>query len=254
MNDVRELCELALDMPAPPMPSAAEALSVAQRSARLRTTAIAGAAIASVAAVIAAAAVFAGPAEQPRRTMPAASATWPHLAADRPYEATVSNVLISAVPAGFTARAAPGNTDYIGTWQFIPRSDEESTSEVMVSAGSRKGVLEEATMLYETPVPTGDLCHLDGKQLVRMRVDIPPWSRCEILVVGGVSIQVTTTYDYLLGTVLVATRFINGGIIEVTAQQGIPAAWDKPAIPTLRTLPFTAADLAAIAANPVLLP
>jgi hypothetical protein len=36
VNDVKELCELALDVPAPPLPDAAEAMAVARRATRRR--------------------------------------------------------------------------------------------------------------------------------------------------------------------------------------------------------------------------
>ncbi len=57
MNDVKEICELALDAPAPPLRDPAEALAIARRSVRRRERVTVGAAALAVVAAASATAI-----------------------------------------------------------------------------------------------------------------------------------------------------------------------------------------------------
>ena len=102
------------------------------------------------------------------------------------------------------------------------------------------------------------------------RVHDPADSACEMITINGVSVRVTTDHDPDLGLVKTATRFLQGGILQVIAQQASPNYTNTGPLPPdaaatssvkhaagkpgLLVLPFSSQQVAALAVNPGLLP
>jgi hypothetical protein len=64
------------------------------------------------------------------------------------------------------------------------------------------------------PAPSGDLC---APALVLVQ-----GASCDVIVVGGVPIQVVTSWDAERGQEITATRFLRGGALSVISWQGVP--------------------------------
>jgi len=284
MNDVKELCDLMLDGPQPPLRTSDEALAVARRATRRRDRLrIAGSGVAVMAAVTGAAALVVpsaggpAPAESPyaspreRRanaTPPAVPPTW-HQADGHGGE--VVRILTAAVPAGFSSRLEYG--DAASTLQLQrPHGGGAppfaTVTSLILEADGKEGRLESMLHSDGTPAPTGDLC----SAAIAARMDKmigPADGGCQVVVVDGVQIRVATTHDPDRGQVIAATRFLTGGFLTVFAQQGVvvyerdgdvpPDATHSPEPdpdhkPALDAPPLTGQQAAALAANPAMLP
>lgn len=287
MNDVKEICELTLDVPAPPLPGAAEAIGVARRAAHRRTHAMVG--TYGLALTVAAGAVAGVALTRPARpdtTMavatPAAATTsappLPVLSTTPPTDAqrkaqgrTVAGILIAATPAGYVARAAD-NSPGAEVWMVVRpgKPGYAGLVSVLISAGRGQGDLQSFTFANGRPAPTGPVCSAETTAYLVATVNDPAGLPCEAITIGGVPIRVDTQQDPELGEVKTATRFLNGGILQVIVEQGTPR-YDNdsplppdvahhtqrppaPHKPRLASQPFTSAQLAALAANPNLLP
>jgi len=278
VNEVKELCDLALDVPAPPLPPAADVLSAARRAAARRTgMAVAGYGLA-VAAVVAAGARLAVPGLAGRgaggRARPGGSGAPAAAAPGQPPPApdvttaaghapAITRVLLDAVPAGYTGRPDEHGT---GLWlRKVTEGGYVLLTRVFVSAGGGDGTLDAIVTFDGQPVPAGDLCGAD----VAARLGEPAGVACETVVVNGVPVRVTTEHDAERGEVKGAARFLSGGLVRVTSAQGVADYHPDDGLPPdahrsggttgthrppLAAPAFSSAQVAAIAANPALLP
>ncbi|MBO0868403.1 MAG: hypothetical protein J2P15_07540 [Micromonosporaceae bacterium] len=305
MNEVKEICAAVLNAPAPPMREVDEVLTAARRSARRRTWA-AGAgtgmavAAAAVMALLVPALAGAGPAPvatagspgRPTHAPPKAP-TWRQAQAQAP---RIVQILTAAVPAGYTvpsewdvvtnwpssadsrtAKPTPGRTrPGSGLTPARPSAPEDakysSVIPLLISAGGRQGELVSAFNVDWRPAPTGDLCSAAVSARLSGLVDDPavPDTNCQVVMVAGVPVRVSTEHDATRGDVMIATRSLDGGWLTITAQEGVPAyhpdgqvqafkyggqtVSEPPHHPPLTRPIFTVAQIAAIAGNPGLLP
>ncbi len=285
MNDVKEICELALDAPAPPLRDPAEALAIARRSARRRERLTVGAAALAVVAAASATTMIAprvGLAGADRA--PAAQVTGaqqmtvaPPVAADVPsreaahaHGRQIAQTLIDAVPSGYSAHPEYSfpDGDPTATWMREPPSESYvSMTSIVLSAGDREGLLQASIVRDGVPAPAGDLCSTD----VADRIDpiFGAGTECQVVVVDSVPIRVTSRDDPDVGATLIAVRLLHGGMLGVVSTQG---RWTfdssselppdsvrspdeaRPVSPELISSVFTAAELAAIAGSPAMLP
>ena len=91
--------------------------------------------------------------------------------------------------------------------------------------------------------------------------------QCRVITVNGVPIRVTSGTNPDVGQMIVAVRFLEGGVLGVQAMQGqwvfesdstlppdaVGRPTSQPTAPKLTALPFTGEDLAALAADPAML-
>jgi hypothetical protein len=93
---------------------------------------------------------------------------------------------------------------------------------------------------------------------------------CEMTTVNGTPVRIVTGTDPGVGKVMSATRYLRGGYVIISASQGVRAyrmtpagskdswTWEVAVNPrherALSMMPFTPAELAALAADPALLP
>jgi hypothetical protein len=291
-NDVDRVWAAMLEAPAPPLPTAEDTLHHARTSRRRRAAwAVGGSGLASALVVAVAAAGVAlfgpqaatgvaegapevdvpvAPRELPLAPPPAAP-TWEE-ADDHGEE--IGAILLAAVPSGYTGLLQRLSTDgTAGTW--LVRSGPEYSSGVMVivTTGSADGML--STAIYGGIDPLGDdICSPTATAYLQRLYSNAYPSTCDAVTVNGVQIRLSSTHDAERGDVNRAIRLLDGGVLIVEAQQGIPvyraddspppdASADPPASgehtilggwPALPAVPLTTAQLAAIAANPGLLP
>ncbi|GGM69192.1 hypothetical protein ACFFX1_30140 [Dactylosporangium sucinum] len=281
MNDVKYLCEVSLDVPPPPLRDAQAALAIARRDTARRsglraTAGLAGAA--ALAAVVAPAAmgnpavVADGPAPSaaPSTVSSPPSVETPPAQAATTHDRKVYDHLVAALPAGYTARTqypfATDPTPYPIRLDGSPASGTvliAMTANVLVSDGSGEGKLWAYIANDGKPTPTGDLCAppallpTDGED-------------CVVRTVGGVQVRVTTQRDDEGRPVTVARRYLRGGWLEVIAEQKVqvyvgqsdlpPDAKrdgrpdEKTAKPALAAPFLTRDQVAALAADPAMLP
>ena len=287
MNDVKEICDVMLEVPEPPLRTGAEVLAVARRSTSRRTgLRVAGAglaAAAAVAVVTSAPGVLArsDPADAPlaatRSVAPAPVVVPPALPGWQQTDAhgdQVLRLLLAAVPAEYAARPEYGDSDSTATLQLGRPGAEEplpyaSSTSVLVAADGQEGRLAAFVGADGKPAPTDELC--SATVAARMTPLIGPADAgCEVITVDGVPIRVTAQLDPEVGQVKAATRFLTGGYLTIFVQQGTPAyqpdesqpppdalrsrSSDATGKPRLGTLPLTSAQAAALAANPAILP
>jgi hypothetical protein len=285
VNDVKEICELALDAPAPPLRDPAEALAIARRSARRRDRlTVAAAALAVVAAasattMIAPGLVVAGADRAPTAQVtgaqqmtvaPPAAPDVPIREAAHAHGRQIAQTLIDAVPSGYSAypEYSSPDGDPTATWMREPPSESYvSMTSIVMSAGDREGLLQASIVRDGVAAPGGDLCSTD----LADRIDpiFGAGTDCQVVVVDGVPIRVTSRNDPDVGATLIAVRFLQGGILGVVSTQGrwtfdssselppdaVRSPDEAPVVaPELTSLVFTAAELAAIAGNPAMLP
>ncbi|MDG6106737.1 hypothetical protein Daura_29235 [Dactylosporangium aurantiacum] len=268
INDVRELCELTLGVDAPPLRTADRALAIAARASARRDRLVAasvGLAGVTVAAALVTPALLPASAPAPAvvaAPAPSVSTAVPSVAPVRSATAPASHdrrmydVLVAALPAGYH-----GSTRYpfAEPSQSPIRIDSPPPStplyihayaEVTVSDGRGEGDLFAAIAADGSPLPTGgDLCALPeaGRE-------------CRVIDVAGVPVRVGLEDDELGGDVLVARRYLDGGFLMLAAQRSVPeiglgTPQRQPSLKPALGAPFlTAEQLAAIAANPAMLP
>ncbi|MEV0570749.1 hypothetical protein [Dactylosporangium sp. NPDC050588] len=262
MNDVKMLCDLALD-DAPPLREAERVLAVAARAARTRdrvVAATAGLAGVTVAAALAAPALLpsrpqppapfvAVPAAQPAGSQVPSAAPVPSAQALPTHDRAVYDLLVAALPAGYT-----GRTQYPFAGPSTPAMRLDSptgsalvvmSAHVVVSDGHGEGYLGAYLAQTSETVPPGGLCALPdaGRE-------------CRVVDVAGVPVVVWLE-DHGDGDVIVARRYLQGGHFSVTAQRTVPVyphdtATDRK--PALDKAFITADQVAALAGNPAMLP
>jgi hypothetical protein len=170
-------------------------------------------------------------------------------------------VLLAAVPPGYSG--SPGQSSYSDDTAEVPlppgRVLVDVTAWVRVSADGGDGALWALLANDGRPAPDGDLCAAD----VAARLDERPDARCEVLVVDGVAIRVTTERDDHGNEMRCAARFLWGGFLAVTAQgawasglgvDASPPQWSEKHPSPLAAVPLSSRQLAEIAANPAMLP
>jgi hypothetical protein len=283
MNDVKYLCERALEDPRPPMTDAADVLTRVRRSVARRSALSAAAGLVSVAAVTAAVALVGptlaarGPGRLAEPAVPVAAppaAVLPPSTPDVPWPPTAerteraNRILLAALPPGYSGTvtttrflADPGLATmprpvFTPDHPYIVSS---LTSEVMVSAGGGQGQLWAVLFLDGKPAPTGELCVA--------RPMMGAETSCSTVVVNGIPLRVSREFDAERRNVIVATRFLNGGALMVVAQQGQATYNADPELPpdaagqpqpgaghppALGELFISADELAALAVNPEL--
>ena len=284
MNDVKQICELALDVPPPPLREPAEALAIARRSARRRdrlAVVATAAGVVAVASVTAAVVTVDSPTEG-RSSAPVAAAersvaqraaptaTVPSREAAHAHGRQIAQILLDAVPPGFEAAPeySTEDGDPTSTWMLeSPSNAYVSTTSIVVSDGGREGLLQAFILRDGKPALGGDLCSNE----VADRIDpiLGSATVCQVVVVGGVPIRVTSRNDPDIGATVTAVRLLQGGLLAVMSAQGRwtfdssdelpPDAARSPAAapataPDLTSPVFTAEQVAAIAGNPAMLP
>jgi hypothetical protein len=286
VNDVKEICALALEVPPPPLPDAAQVLASARRSAARRTAvaAVGGSGVALTAVAATAAALLAPapagglaaarPPQQSTAARPVEVPALPPAAPDETYTKgygdRVLALLTAATPAGYTAsRPYPDEPTSAWTLHERPGPGYAMLTYALVSAGSGQGELTAFVHADGKPVPTGDPCSAGVIADLRARQGDGAGT-CQAVTIGGVPIQVVTTHDAERGEVVTATRFVRGGVVQVIAAQGTPVYVSgdphpsdapkggsrsvPPHQPALASQPFTAQALATLAADPALVP
>jgi hypothetical protein len=269
----------------PPLPTATAIVAAGRRRSRLKTGATAGA-TAAVALGVAGAAVLAGapaagPAQSPAAPALSAASTAtaptsappparpaaPTWQAAHAHGARSGKVLLAAVPAGLTGTLQDLSTDDspAATWQVRGGPEYISTVYVVVTTGTADGMLSVLTF-GGRPDPGTDPCAAALSTVVSM-------PNCTTTTVGGVPIGVSSTTEPGRGQVNTAVRLLDGGVLVVQAQQGIPrhkadngselppdavASTAEHGIlggrPPLPAPPLSTTELATLAANPALLP
>jgi hypothetical protein len=291
-NDVDRVWAAMLEAPAPPLPTAEETLRHARTSRRRRAAwAVGGSGLASalvVAAVAAGAALFGpqaagglavvepdvaapiGPAEPPAPPPAAPTREEAHGHGDE-----IAAILLAAVPPGHTGllqRLSSGG-QVAATWQLENGPQYSSSVHVIVTNGQADGMLRSSIFGGIDPLGDDICAPAVTAYLTRMYSSTYP-ATCDVVTINGVQIRLSSTHDAEHGDINRATRLLNGGILTVEAEQGIPvhqadddpppdASADPPVDrehsilggwPALPAVPLTTAQLAAIAADPDLLP
>lgn len=288
--DIHRVWAAMLDDPPPPLPPASETLSAARGSAR-RHTAFVALAAAGVAGAVVVATVGVGlavgghqagnpsviPGAAPDKV--ASSPTQPPVppppapgqAAAHDHGPQNAALLMHAVPAGLTGlvqNASPGTPAW--TWQFGTTSEYASTVYVVLTTGSADGLLS-ATIRGGTPDLGTDLC---APKVAKLAAP-PGTTGCNVLNVNGVAIRIVVSHNQR-GQVITAIRLLAGGLLYVNAQQGIdphqadgsrpPDAKGGNGVshgrqhdilgnwPGLAAPPLSTQQVAALTANPGLLP
>jgi len=289
VNEIKTICELVLDDPAPPLRDGAAALAIARRTtARRNRLRVAGSGVvaAAVAGVLVTPAVTgwqaasapapppeAGPAMEttaaprtPATTTPAKPPS-AHVAAAHSH--VLAAVLKAAVPPGHTVTEVDGLSDdkTVYTRKLRLKPNEQvlgAYTQVEIAAGGGEGQLMAAILYDGRPYPNGDLC---SPKLAGSAADaaLP----CEVFTVNGVQIKVTRSQNAEYGEVISAVRYLDGGELMVSSWQGIPrhepdgnlppdAVNKKPRDgvhhPPLADPPLSAQQVAELAAEPAMLP
>jgi hypothetical protein len=285
VNDVKEICDLVLDAPAPPLRGSTEAFEIARRETRRRDRLrAAGYGIAAVAAATAAA-VLAAPGATPVHQREPITAAVGTQAAERPaprvpsaqaadaHGREVARVLAAAVPAGYAVNVvdlSPGTDSPASTWYLRPvPGGYVSGTRLVVSAGGGEGELVALITADGNEPPAGDVCAADVSSRFARDHSTGDFT-CEAVTVDGVQVRVVTERLPDVGEVVTATMFLRGGFVMVVSQQGVrpyepdgqvpPDARDRGTPtgqerkPALNTPMLTWQQVAAIAANPALLP
>jgi len=269
VTDVKELCELALDGPEPPLRPAAEALRIARRETRRRDRVrmvVAGLALLSGIGGVAVVAPTVGPGGPTAPPVTAASRPAPSLrylepapdaAAAEAHGEQIVGLLAAAAAEGSTTTPAPRVLEGTATWQ-LPWSGEGYVSTTQLAIGDETGTGLLAVILRAgAPAPAGDLCAAE----VGVGFPRPAGSRCQVFMVGDLLIRSVTGEAGDGGEVVVATRFLADGYLTVVALQ---SAWDWEAGPPgglgesesagLASPPLSAPEVVGLAADPAMLP
>ncbi|MEV4510269.1 hypothetical protein AB0K00_15045 [Dactylosporangium sp. NPDC049525] len=278
MNDVRHLCEVTLDVDAPPLREAEQVLAIASRAAARRDRVVAAsvglAGVTVVAALVtpallparppAAAPAVAAPALTTSAGVPAAPPV-PGASVPATHDRVVYDLLVAALPAGYEWRSRYA---FAGSSQSPFRLEMPAlagpvrihmTAFVVVTDGHGEGQLWAAFVGDGNPVPAGDGCAQPGVG-----------RDCRVMDVGGVPVSVWREDDGEGGDVLVARRYLQGGYLMVVARRNVPdyridttlppdavggpQSHDAGRRPALAAAFIDVERLAALAGNPAMLP
>jgi hypothetical protein len=260
VNEVRELCEQALDGAEPPLRDATEVLAVARRATRTRDLRRVAAGLAAVAALAAGAAVVTPAAvgsvasEQP---VSPATAARPSPTPPPAPPAPTSEQAVEHMPqiAGMLAEAMPEGYAFVRLDRYREQpawyADLADDSYVViwtaqVASGTGTGVLE-IIIRGDQPGPSGDLCEPE----ISAGFAAPAAAWCWQAWSEEGPIWIITGRDDGRGDVHAATRVLDGGYLTVVVEQAVD---DGGSSPPLARLPFTATELAALVADPAMLP
>ncbi|MEV4510188.1 hypothetical protein AB0K00_14635 [Dactylosporangium sp. NPDC049525] len=273
MNDVKDICDDLLSA-SPPPPDSAAVLAAARRSAgRHRATVAAG--VGTLVLVVAAGgsalalrpAPVDTPAQQPPPAVAAPTAAptsapvavakeTPAARAAYTHGATMRGLLLAAIPAGYTTEDYPTSygkdfdpTAVLPNAQFPAPANgllNVAFGGLLLQSGGGEGMLTAA--IWASSAPAAEEC-LPGS--------------CEVVTADGVSVEVRTWSDEG-GRHISATRRLTGGLLTVTASQGLATGGTEAPLdgvqnrhprvkPALPTLPFTTQQIAALALNPAML-
>ena len=209
-------------------------------------------------------------AAQSKAVAPPAAPGVPSREAAHAHGRAIAQTLIDAVPSGYSA--APeysfSDGDPTATWMREPPSESYvSMTSIVISAGDGEGLLQAFIVRDGVPAPAADLCSTD----LADRIDpiLGAGTDCQVVVVDGVPIRVTSRDDPDVGATLIAVRPLQGGLLAVVSTNGrwtFDSSSERPpdavrspgaapaAAPELTTSVFTPAQLAAIAGDPAMLP
>ncbi|BFU45053.1 hypothetical protein [Krasilnikovia sp. MM14-A1004] len=272
MTDIKDMCDRLVESP-PPLRSGDAVLAQARRSAQRHRRGGMAAAGLLTASALAAGGVYAGTAGAPAAGQgghglaPAAAATGPTKArastglpparAALVHSEKMRELLVTAVPAGATAAPLPvDHDDSLDPHSVLPDAAHPAPRKgamsvagfvVVVQQDGREGALVAQILAAGTPLPR---CHADAV------------TQCATRDVGGVRIEITSWADKA-GKHIAASRRLQGGVLVVIGDQGMrseesstppdaPGRVRAPK-PPLKTMPFTAEQVAALAANPDML-
>lgn len=272
-----DLFEPLRELPEPPLTGSAEALATARRTVRRHTALRLSAVALAVVVATSGGAVLARRLNQPPAAplaTPAASMRTqgpprvPSAAAVGAHTRQLRDLLTAAVPAGYAAHpvnVAGGVSPYSRRGDIRPGGYRTITL-VQVTRDGGAGTLG---LLFgnDVPAPGVDPCATNRD----LGIEGATVHGCRVVTVDGVPVRVVTGTQPGLGQVISVVRYLDGGYLLVSFSQGTRSYWIKLADgpgdvslwevavnPTseraLRTMPFTADQLAALASNPAVLP
>jgi len=174
------------------------------------------------------------------------------------------------VPAGLTGLIQYNAVDNspAATWQVGYTDEYASTVHMILTTGSADGLMD-VSLRGGLQHPATDLC----SNSLSLQALSDKVTTCETVVVNGVLIRLASYHDEDYGDVTVAVRLLVGGFVSVRVTQGIPihhydGTMPPDALarvsrgqhtilggfPALPAIPLMPLQVAAIAANPALLP
>jgi RNA polymerase sigma factor (sigma-70 family) len=181
----------------------------------------------------------------------------------------LADLLVAALPPGVVATVeftSPSGRTAI--WMKQPDNGQYvSVTGIAVSTGGGQGQLEAFTLRDDAPAPTGDLCAAASS--ARFDAFFGAGDSCRTVTVGGVPVRVSTRTGPDLGQVVIAVRVLDGGYAGVEESTGRWSYRDAGTLPPdarytpipggpapakLAAPPLTGDRLAALAADPDLLP
>jgi hypothetical protein len=257
VNEVRQLCEQALDGPEPPLRDADDVLAVARRATRTRDLRrafyglAAATALAAGAALVTPATLGTAASEQPVSPATAASASPVPVPPAPAREQAVEHMphiagrLAEALPEGYAFVRLDRYVDQ-PTW-YADLADDSYVViwTVLVSSGTGTGGLE-IIFRGDRPGPSGDLCEPE----ISAGFAVPAAAWCWQAASDSGPIWIITGRDDSRGDVRAATRVLDGGYLTLVVEQAVDDGESAP----LARLPFTATELAALVADPAMLP
>jgi len=285
MTSARDLFGAAGDTPEPPLRSSADVLRSARRAARRRGHLQALLGGVTLAAVAGGATMLmprtgpmgvspqpAAPAVSSAVSTPDAEPSAPSATSAHAHAGSVDEILADAVPAGFDAEPATltGTASAHGPVSFawavdVAKGHYRELSLVRVTKAAGVGLLMAVVGNDGPTIERGtDLC----TAMPTLGIEGATNLTCDVVDTDGVRVRVVTGTAGALGDVISAVRFIHGGYVEVVVSQGLRAYRQKATStgaiwqisvnpagePILDALPLTARQLAALAAEPGLLP
>ena len=125
------------------------------------------------------------------------------------------------MPPGYEAAPeySTEDGDPTSTWMLeSPPDAYVSTTSIVVSDGGREGLLQAFILRDGKPALGDDLCSAE----VADRIDpiLGSATVCQVVVVGGVPIRVTSRKDPEVGATVTAVRLLQGGLLAVMSAQG----------------------------------
>jgi hypothetical protein len=256
VNDVKELCEQALDGPEPPLRDATEILAMARHATRARDRRRVVYGLAAVTALAAGAlivpeVIVAAPRPAPPATVvsppspPVATVPLPPVEQAVDHMPHILGLLAQALPAGHSLMQIDRSGD--SAW-YADLADDSYVviSSVLVSSGTGTGALR-VIIRGDRPGPPEDLCEPE----ISAGFAAPAGAQCWQTLIDGGPIWTITGEDESRGQVNAASRVLDGGYLTVVAQQAVDR--DDPPPPLARA-PFSVADLATLVADPAMLP
>ncbi|HEY7222737.1 MAG TPA: hypothetical protein VH561_03865 [Micromonosporaceae bacterium] len=248
MNEVRHIVDRMLADPAPPLRAADEVLTIARRAKRRRSWAATGSAVAVLATVLGIVGLAQlGPGGPPVPSPRAASAPVARAAAAQ------GAVMAAQIERALGVGASPGPPETFSD-NPVPYPTAAVTggparllaaAVLPVYIGGRLGTVY-AYLVYDGGSIPDDVCAGGA-------------AGCTAVAVGGVTLALTSGTG--LGAGVEATRFLLGGRLVVGASRFPPGDEGEPGLgadawirPPLAAPPLDPAALAALAADPAMLP